>query len=46
METPRNLSQRQREVLEEFETEATDHAKGSPAAEGFLAKVAKFFERG
>ena len=46
VETPRHLSRRQRELLEEFETEAADHAKGSPEAEGFFAKVAKFFEGG
>ena len=44
VETPRHLSRRQRELLEEFESEAKDHAKGSPEAEGFFAKVAKFFE--
>ena len=43
VETPRHLSRRQRELLEEFDTEAKDHAKGSPEAEGFFAKVAKFF---
>ena len=46
VETPRHLSRRQRELLEEFETEAADHAKGSPEAEGFFTKVAKFFEGG
>ena len=46
VETPRHLSRRQRELLEEFDTEARDHAKGSPEAEGFFAKVAKFFEGG
>ena len=46
VETPRHLSRRQRELLEEFDTEAKDHAKGSPEAEGFFAKVAKFFEGG
>ena len=46
VETPRHLSRRQRELLEEFESEARDHAQGSPEAEGFFAKVAKFFEGG
>ena len=46
VETPRHLSKRQRELLEEFEAEAKGHAKGSPEAEGFFAKVAKFFEGG
>jgi molecular chaperone DnaJ len=44
VETPRELTKRQRELLQEFETEA--HAKGSPEAHGFFAKVAKFFEGG
>ena len=44
VETPRHLSRRQRELLEEFESEARGHAKGSPETEGFFAKVAKFFE--
>ena len=44
VETPRELTKRQRELLQEFETEA--HAKGSPEADGFFAKVAKFFEGG
>jgi molecular chaperone DnaJ len=42
VETPQNLSKRQRELLEEFESEAT--AKGSPEHEGFFAKVKDFFE--
>ncbi len=44
VETPQHLSKRQRELLEEFEEEARDHAKGSPESEGFFAKVAKFFD--
>ena len=44
VETPRHLSRRQRELLEEFEAEAKGHAKGNPDTEGFFAKVAKFFE--
>ncbi|GAB0113373.1 molecular chaperone DnaJ [Acidisoma sp. C75] len=44
VETPRHLTRRQRELLEEFEQEATDHAKGSPESEGFFAKVKEFFD--
>ncbi len=44
VETPMHLSKRQRELLEEFENEAKDHAKGSPESEGFFAKVAAFFD--
>ncbi|PPQ25791.1 molecular chaperone DnaJ [Rhodopila globiformis] len=46
VETPQNLSARQRELLEEFEAEATKGSKGSPDHEGFFAKVAAFFEGG
>ena len=46
VETPQNLSPRQRELLEAFDTEATTGSKGSPDHEGFFAKVAAFFERG
>ncbi len=46
VETPRHLSRRQRELLEEFEAEAKGHAQGSPEAEGFFAKMAKFFDSG
>ncbi|HEY1930401.1 MAG TPA: molecular chaperone DnaJ [Acetobacteraceae bacterium] len=46
VETPQNLSRRQRELLEEFETEGQKHAKGSPEHEGFFAKVKDFFEGG
>ena len=44
VETPRHLSRRQRDLLEEFETEAKKHDKGSPEHEGFFAKVKEFFE--
>jgi molecular chaperone DnaJ len=44
VETPHNLSRRQRELLEEFETEARGHAKGSPEHEGFFAKMKEVFE--
>jgi molecular chaperone DnaJ len=44
VETPQHLTRRQRELMEEFEEEATRHAKGSPEAEGFFAKVKEFFD--
>jgi molecular chaperone DnaJ len=44
VETPRHLSRRQRDLLEEFEAEAKKHDKGSPEHEGFFAKVKEFFE--
>jgi molecular chaperone DnaJ len=46
VETPQNLTRRQRELLEEFEAESLKHAKGSPEHEGFFAKVKEFFEGG
>ncbi|GBQ44062.1 molecular chaperone DnaJ [Komagataeibacter sucrofermentans] len=44
VETPRHLSKRQRELLEEFEADAVGHAKGSPESTGFFSKVKDFFE--
>jgi molecular chaperone DnaJ len=44
VETPQNLTRRQRELLEEFETEAKSNGKGHPETEGFFAKVRDFFE--
>ncbi len=44
VETPHNLSKKQRELLEEFEKEAERHTNGSPESEGFFAKVAAFFD--
>ncbi len=44
VETPQNLTKRQRELLEEFEKEAKTTPKGSPESEGFFAKVREFFE--
>ena len=46
VETPQNLTPKQRELLEAFEAEATKSTKGSPDHEGFFAKVAAFFEGG
>jgi molecular chaperone DnaJ len=42
VETPLHLTRRQRELLEEFEAEASGHAKGSPENEGFFAKMKEF----
>jgi len=44
VETPQHLSRRQRELLEEFESEESHHKKGSPESEGFFAKVKDFFD--
>ena len=44
VETPQQLTKRQRELLEEFEAEAKRHKVGSPESEGFFAKVSAFFE--
>jgi molecular chaperone DnaJ len=46
VETPQNLTSKQRELLEAFEAEAGESSKGSPDHEGFFAKVAAFFEGG
>lgn len=44
VETPQHLTRRQRELLEEFDSEGKDHAKGHPESEGFFAKVREFFD--
>lgn len=44
VETPQNLTGRQRELLEEFEHEGKSHETGSPEHDGFFAKVRDFFE--
>ena len=44
VETPQQLTKRQRELLEEFEREAERHEHGSPESAGFFAKVAAFFD--
>ena len=46
METPQHLTRRQRELLEEFETDAETGNKHHPESEGFFAKVKEFFEGG
>ncbi len=42
VETPRNLTKRQRELLEEFE--ATSSGENHPDSSGFFAKVKDFFD--
>ena len=42
VETPKNLTRRQRELLEEFESES--HKGTSPESAGFFARVKDFFE--
>ena len=44
VETPQALTAKQRELLEQFESEGQKSAKGSPEHEGFFAKVKEFFE--
>lgn len=44
VETPQNLSKRQRELLEEFEAEAVKNGRSSPESEGFFAKVKEFWD--
>jgi len=46
IETPQHLTRRQRELLEEFESEAQNSEKHHPESEGFFAKVKDFFEAG
>ena len=42
VETPKNLTRRQRELLEEFERES--HKETSPESAGFFARVKDFFD--
>ena len=44
VETPQNLSARQRELLEQFEAEAEKGGRSSPESEGFFAKVKEFWD--
>ncbi|MDO9710867.1 molecular chaperone DnaJ [Paracraurococcus lichenis] len=44
VETPQNLTPKQRELLEQFESEAASAGKHSPEAEGFFAKVKEFWD--
>ena len=46
VETPRDLTARQRELLEQFESEYAKDGKGSPENEGFFARMRDFFEGG
>jgi molecular chaperone DnaJ len=46
VETPRDLTSRQRELLEQFEAEYARDGKGSPENEGFFARMREFFEGG
>lgn len=46
VETPQHLSAKQRELLEQFDTEGQKSPKGSPENEGFFARVRDFFEGG
>lgn len=44
VETPQNLTAKQRELLEQFEAEAAKGGRTSPEAEGFFAKVKEFWD--
>ena len=43
VETPRNLSKRQKELLKEFDEE-TSHRDTHPESEGFFSRVKEFWE--
>jgi molecular chaperone DnaJ len=42
IETPQNLTRRQRELLQEFETESSEH--NSPESTGFFSRMKHFFD--
>ena len=44
VETPQNLTPRQKEILESFEAEAAKGGKSSPESEGFFTKVKEFWD--
>jgi molecular chaperone DnaJ len=44
VETPQNLTPKQRELLEQFEAEAEKGGRTSPESEGFFAKVKEFWD--
>jgi molecular chaperone DnaJ len=44
VETPQNLSKKQRDLLEEFERECEKTGRSSPESEGFFAKVKEFWD--
>jgi molecular chaperone DnaJ len=46
VETPANLTRKQRELLEQFDAESRANAKTSPESEGFFARVKEFFDGG
>jgi molecular chaperone DnaJ len=43
VETPQNLTKRQRELLQEFDTHGT-HADNHPESAGFFSRVKEFFD--
>jgi molecular chaperone DnaJ len=44
VETPQNLTPKQRELLQQFEAEAEGQSRTHPASEGFFAKVKEFWD--
>ena len=44
VETPQNLTPKQKDLLEAFEAEAISGGKSSPESEGFFTKVKEFWE--
>ncbi|GAB2177854.1 molecular chaperone DnaJ [Dongia sp. agr-C8] len=46
VETPANLTKKQRDLLEQFDAESRANAKTSPESEGFFARVKEFFDNG
>jgi molecular chaperone DnaJ len=44
VETPVNLSKKQKELLTQFEAEGKKHGNHSPQSEGFFARVKEFFD--
>ena len=44
VETPQNLTAKQRELLEQFEAEATAESRTSPESEGFFSRVKEFWD--
>lgn len=44
VETPQNLTPKQRELLEQFETEMESESRTHPESEGFFAKVKEFWD--
>jgi len=46
VETPQNLTKRQKELLEEFEAEAEKSGKSSPESQGFFDRVKEFWGGG